>query len=112
MQTIDEVKEHCRDVGKGIEKMVAGRPPYRTGGRVSSRAVNALAARSTARRWCVRQSGKNSGNNDFCLTQFLGISVIVLTLIYESPEATSQSTEGRFDKSLVYNFIHNLQKNK
>ena len=23
MQTIDEVKEHCRDVGKDIEKMVA-----------------------------------------------------------------------------------------
>ena len=23
MQTIDEVREHCRDVGKGIEKMVA-----------------------------------------------------------------------------------------
>ena len=23
MQTIDEAREHCRDVGKGIEKMVA-----------------------------------------------------------------------------------------
>ena len=27
MQTIDEAREHCRFVGKGIEKMVAGCEP-------------------------------------------------------------------------------------
>jgi hypothetical protein len=33
MQTIDEVREHCRFVGKGIEKMVAeGEDLRRAGG--------------------------------------------------------------------------------